>query len=70
MPKTKVWKKRKEIKGLITNVSSSETRKLTNKERLRQFWEEYAKAIRPDLEAEDRLQAESMARSFTKVVRI
>lgn len=43
---------------------------LTDKKQIAEGWKRYAKAIRPDLEEIDRFQAESVGRSFTKVVRI
>ena len=42
---------------------------LTNPKIFRLFCREYGEAIRPGLKAIDRLQARSMAKAFTKVVR-
>lgn len=42
---------------------------LTDKKQIGQFWERYAKAIRPEIRAADIFQAESMGRAVTKVIR-
>lgn len=65
----KAWSERKEIKQMISRISAAAGTELLEREQEEKFWGEYAEDIRPDLEAADRLQAESMAKSFTKVVR-
>jgi hypothetical protein len=67
--KTRKWEERREIKSLIARVKSGQGQELAKEKQISECWERYTKGVRPGIQATDRLQAESIAKAFVKVVR-
>ena len=60
--------KRETAKEFILRLKSIPNPDLTKKETICAFGKRLQEAIRPEIEKQDRLQAKSLSRSFTKVV--
>ena len=61
--------KKETAEEFIARLRSLPDPDLTDKKTVGEFIERLDRAVRPEIEKQDRLQAKSLSRAFTKVVR-